>query len=200
MSKDFFLVPNIITFSRIFLIPVAIYFLAVKNFNFAFPLILWLFISDFLDGVLARRLNQTSVLGSILDPVADKLVVLFLLGFLTWEEIANWMYLVVVALRHISQLIAVPVLLFWKKIQFKVKPKTLPKIATALNFIILGFYGLFFYLKSSEPSHDFLLELPKIYLLLNTFVIVSIILELQILVTFWPRFIAIYQKKHDTFE
>lgn len=70
--------PNLLTLLRIFLIPVFIvaYYLP---FHWAPLLATALFVlaalTDWLDGYLARRLNQTSPFGAFLDPVADKLMV-----------------------------------------------------------------------------------------------------------------------------
>ncbi|HEX7053973.1 MAG TPA: CDP-diacylglycerol--glycerol-3-phosphate 3-phosphatidyltransferase [Burkholderiales bacterium] len=76
-------VPNVITFSRIVLIPliIGIYYLpdawlsaAGKNLSAAVVFAVAAF-TDWLDGYLARRLNQMSAFGAFLDPVADKLIV-----------------------------------------------------------------------------------------------------------------------------
>jgi CDP-diacylglycerol--glycerol-3-phosphate 3-phosphatidyltransferase len=78
--------PNLITLLRIFLIPVfiAAYYLP---FRWASLLAMSLFIlaalTDWLDGYLARRLNQSSPFGAFLDPVADKLMVASALVLLT---------------------------------------------------------------------------------------------------------------------
>jgi CDP-diacylglycerol---glycerol-3-phosphate 3-phosphatidyltransferase len=70
--------PNLLTSIRIVLIPlvVVVFFLP---YTWARPACAWLFIiagvTDYFDGYLARRLNQTSSFGAFLDPVADKLVV-----------------------------------------------------------------------------------------------------------------------------
>ncbi|HXL98067.1 MAG TPA: CDP-diacylglycerol--glycerol-3-phosphate 3-phosphatidyltransferase [Steroidobacteraceae bacterium] len=74
--------PNILTSLRILAIPlVALVFLfgAGKHSTLAYPIAGLLFaaaaITDSLDGYLARRLGQTTRLGTFLDPVADKLIV-----------------------------------------------------------------------------------------------------------------------------
>ena len=87
-------VPNIITLSRIGLIPVFVgLFYLQPNYLEGEPLAwinnslvaIYVLISstDFLDGLLARKLNQISDLGAFLDPVADKLMVCAALILLT---------------------------------------------------------------------------------------------------------------------
>ena len=75
--------PNLVTLSRIILIPllIAIYYLPDtwlsehgKNVT-ATVVFIFAGITDWLDGYLARRLNQMSAFGAFLDPVADKLIV-----------------------------------------------------------------------------------------------------------------------------
>jgi len=70
---------NILTFARIFIAVVIFAFLAIKNF---YLLTLFLFfiagLTDYLDGFLARKYNATSQLGEILDPLADKILIIFL--------------------------------------------------------------------------------------------------------------------------
>ena len=71
-------VPNIITFIRIFLIPIILYLLFSENPNIvliAGLLFIVSSISDYFDGYLARTLNQSSKLGTLLDPIADKLLI-----------------------------------------------------------------------------------------------------------------------------
>ena len=71
-------VPNIITFIRIFLIPIILYLLFSENPKIvliAGLLFIVSSISDYFDGYLARTLNQSSKLGTLLDPIADKLLI-----------------------------------------------------------------------------------------------------------------------------
>ena len=76
-------VPNVITMSRIILIPliIGLYYLpsdwlSLENKNLAATAVFILAaVTDWLDGYMARRLNQMSAFGAFLDPVADKLIV-----------------------------------------------------------------------------------------------------------------------------
>ena len=71
-------IPNIITFIRIFLIPIILYLLFSENPNIvliAGLLFIISSVSDYFDGYLARTLNQSSKLGTLLDPIADKLLI-----------------------------------------------------------------------------------------------------------------------------
>ncbi len=80
--------PNVLTLLRIVLIPVFIlaYYLP---YSWARPVATVLFIlaalTDWLDGYLARRLNQMSAFGAFLDPVADKLMVVSALVLLATD-------------------------------------------------------------------------------------------------------------------
>ncbi len=71
---------NILTISRIFLAIIIFILLSIGN-NYFFALILFFLagISDYFDGHLARKYNATSQLGEILDPIADKILIIFLL-------------------------------------------------------------------------------------------------------------------------
>jgi CDP-diacylglycerol--glycerol-3-phosphate 3-phosphatidyltransferase/cardiolipin synthase len=73
-----FNIPNLLTWLRILLIPlfVGIFYLSVPHQNlFATIVFTVAAITDWLDGWLARRLDQASAFGAFLDPVADKLMV-----------------------------------------------------------------------------------------------------------------------------
>ena len=82
--KDVFLLPNLITLSRLF---ISIYLFNQHTYTTFLTvnlvvIIAIIGISDSIDGVVARRLNQVSRLGTILDPVCDRIVFLLLLFWL----------------------------------------------------------------------------------------------------------------------
>src|ERR1700752_1727789 len=74
MSARIVTVPNLLTVFRMVLIPVFVSLLFYQRFLIALAVFLLAGITDGLDGLLARRFNQKSQLGTILDPIADKLM------------------------------------------------------------------------------------------------------------------------------
>jgi len=89
-------IPNLLTFLRILLIP---FFFVVYliDANWSNQLATFIFVvaalTDWLDGYLARRLNQYTTFGAFLDPVADKLIVATALVLLaTDEKVLNLVY------------------------------------------------------------------------------------------------------------
>lgn len=97
--RDFFYISNILSLSRLLLTPLIFYsvwqFHLVGIFIFGGLAIL----SDALDGFLARRLNQCSALGKILDPIADKIIigaVLFALVLSDKTDFPHWAFLAIV--------------------------------------------------------------------------------------------------------
>ncbi|MDC9714995.1 MAG: CDP-diacylglycerol--glycerol-3-phosphate 3-phosphatidyltransferase [Gammaproteobacteria bacterium] len=118
-------IPNLITLSRIFLIPVFVVLYYFQPNYTDTPVFTWInfcltgayaFISitDYLDGYLARKLNMTSQLGAFLDPVADKLIVSTALIMLVdfYPSQSHW-YITIAALIIISREILVSALREW---------------------------------------------------------------------------------------
>ncbi|HZR68980.1 MAG TPA: CDP-diacylglycerol--glycerol-3-phosphate 3-phosphatidyltransferase [Burkholderiales bacterium] len=180
-------VPNILTFLRILMIPLVIgvfYFPESwltgpeKNFT-ATALFAAAALTDWLDGYLARKLNQMSAFGAFLDPVADKLMVASALIVLVWldrldpligiiiigREIAisalrEWMARIGEAksvavnflgkIKTISQMIAIPLLLFHER----VGSLDAQRIGTYLIWLaaLLTLISMVYYLKLAAPG------------------------------------------------
>lgn len=88
--------PNIITLGRIFLIPVfVLIYLVPGAWTYAAAAVFFglAAFTDWLDGYLARRLNQTTPFGAFLDPVADKLIVVSALVLLIAQHHNIWLTL-----------------------------------------------------------------------------------------------------------
>jgi CDP-diacylglycerol--glycerol-3-phosphate 3-phosphatidyltransferase len=75
-------IPNLLSLARFLLAPLVFYFFLLPGWTgklLTLAFLGLLFITDFFDGYLARKLNQQSDLGRILDPLADKLLILLLI-------------------------------------------------------------------------------------------------------------------------
>jgi CDP-diacylglycerol---glycerol-3-phosphate 3-phosphatidyltransferase len=89
-------IPNIVTFSRLLLIPLLVFFYSMPYFWAKWAVAIVFFMSavgDWLDGFLARYLSQSSRLGAFLDPVVDKLLVTTGLVLLLKEHNDVWFLL-----------------------------------------------------------------------------------------------------------
>src|SRR5947207_9899873 len=74
MSSRILTVPNLLTVFRMVLIPVFVTLLFYQRFVLALAVFVGAGVTDGLDGLLARRFGQQSQLGTVLDPIADKLM------------------------------------------------------------------------------------------------------------------------------
>ena len=98
-------------------------------------------LSDWIDGLIARRLNQQSRLGAILDPLADKGLLLTAVILLSWTQVSNewrlplWFPILIIS-RDIMVFMAC-VVLYLLLGKLEIKPSGLGKVATALQMITL---------------------------------------------------------------
>jgi CDP-diacylglycerol--glycerol-3-phosphate 3-phosphatidyltransferase len=180
----FFSIPNLMTWTRIAAIPFIVFIfdapLENQTKNLVATVMFILFsLTDWLDGFLARKLNQTSAFGAFLDPVADKFLVCASLLVLVDLGRVD----VIVALLIIGREIAISSLREWMALIGAAKSvavNMLGKIKTSLQMIAIpfllydgilwgwldaGYYGriliwvaafltiwsMFYYLKKSIP-------------------------------------------------
>src|SRR5215210_1863625 len=87
MSSRIITLPNLLTVIRMALIPVFVSLLVYQRFGWALFVFVVAGVTDGLDGLLARNLNQGSELGRILDPIADKLMLVTAFIFLSQRNI-----------------------------------------------------------------------------------------------------------------
>lgn len=91
-------IPNIITLGRILLVPVIVWAIASGQLGIAFILFLIAGISDAVDGFLAKRFNMGSEIGRLLDPLADKaLLVSIYVALGIFDLIPRWLVILVVS-------------------------------------------------------------------------------------------------------
>ena len=135
------MLPNILTFFRIISAPILVVILMSTESKMVLAGLAIFIISsitDFLDGYLARSFNQSSKLGKILDPIADKLLVAAVILILTSKEvIADWE--TIPALIILLREIAVSGLReYLAKIKVSVPVSRIAKIKTSIQLIALA--------------------------------------------------------------
>lgn len=94
-------VPNLISFLRICSIPYLAWLITKNHMILALVVLAISAFSDCIDGYIARRWNQVSKLGQILDPIADRLLIIFSTVALAIAAIIPWWALVLVVLRDV---------------------------------------------------------------------------------------------------
>lgn len=104
-------IPNAISALRLLGVPVFVWLVIVVHADlWALGLLMASGVTDWADGFLARKLNQISTLGSILDPIADRLYILAVVVGLAWRDFVPWWMVVVLPLRDLLLWTLVPFL------------------------------------------------------------------------------------------
>jgi len=102
--------PNQLTLLRMLFLPFIVMTLLDQHYGMALTLFVLAGVSDGLDGLLARRLHQQTMLGQYLDPIADKLLLSTLFLVLSILHRIPWKYTVLVFSRDIAILVTSAVL------------------------------------------------------------------------------------------
>lgn len=110
VSDRILTIPNVISALRLLMVPV--FGVLVWNHHdlWAFVVLAVSGASDWLDGVLARRLGQVSRLGQLLDPAADRLFILVTLIGLAWRGAVPWWLFIAIVARDLMMALLLPVL------------------------------------------------------------------------------------------
>ena len=157
---------NFITIARIFLAPIILVFLIFGNYLACVLLFFLAGLTDYFDGYFARKYNAVSELGEILDPIADKILVVFILIGLSVELDSQLMALLssfiiareigVAALRDYSAR---------NNLSERTKVTFLAKAKTSVQLLTIGLYLL-----ALAISFNLLIVISDIFLLLATFI------------------------------
>jgi cardiolipin synthase len=142
-----FTVPNIITLARICAVPAAVWLMLRHRLDLAFLVFVGAGISDAVDGWLARVWNQRSALGALMDPVADKaLLVSVYVTLAAIGVLPDWLAILVV-FRDL--LIVGGVVTLWMLgVRARIRPlmiskaNTFAQIALAALALLLAGFGL----------------------------------------------------------
>lgn len=129
-------IPNIITVLRIVLVAPFLWALLEERYNIALLLFVIAGISDALDGFLAKYFGWTSELGGLLDPIADKLLLMGAILALGWlNELPGWLVALVILrdLLIVSGAISYHLLIE----RFEAAPLMISKLNTLVQLILV---------------------------------------------------------------
>jgi cardiolipin synthase len=146
-SNRVWTVPNVISFARLLLVPGFIWAFFTDRNWLGVALLIAIGSTDWVDGFIARRFNQVSELGKLLDPVADRLAIVAVLIVFLVKDVLPLPLAAVILLRDLLIAVAFPIL--EKRGMERIPVNWTGKWATAAIFF--GLAGLAISLAASEP-------------------------------------------------
>ena len=187
LFKGCWTIPNLLSFLRIIIVPVFAYFFMQGQYGWAVFMLVLSGLSDFFDGKIARKFNQISALGKMLDPVADKLtqITLAVLLFLSFNKADDatlkafsWVFLVFIV-KEFVMVIGGAVML-----AFGIRPGAAEIYGKVATF---AFYAVMIFIVAFGPEigvfKDFFV-IPNILMMI--LVVISAILTLVAFASYMP--------------
>ena len=187
LFKGCWTIPNLLSFLRIVIVPVFAYFFMQGQYGLAVLMLVLSGLSDFFDGKIARKFNQISALGKILDPVADKLtqITLAVLLFLSFNKAEDttlkafsWVFLVFI-IKEFVMVLGGAVML-----AFGIRPGAAEIYGKVATF---AFYAVMIFIVAFGPEigvfKDFFV-IPNILMMI--LVVISAILTLVAFTSYMP--------------
>ncbi len=138
MKDSIYTVPNLLSVVRLLLIAPIVVTYSRGWFLAAAVLLALSGVTDMMDGYIARRFNQISTLGKVLDPIADKLTMAAVALGIALRHPALWLAMGVLAVKELTMLIGA--LILYKKGTRPAASKWVGKAATVLLYVV--FFGV----------------------------------------------------------
>ena len=136
MQGRIWTVPNQITFLRLGFLPIFLILIAYERYPWALLVLVVSGLSDGIDGLLARSLNQRSALGAYLDPIADKLLLSSSFIILAFKnQLAWWLTILVLSRDVLILMVAIVILLVSGYRPFP--PSIYGKLTTAAEIVLV---------------------------------------------------------------
>jgi cardiolipin synthase len=136
MPAKIFTVPNQLTFLRLGFLPFFIILTFYRHYGWALFILVLAALTDGMDGLLARSLNQKTSLGAYLDPIADKLLLSSSFVVLALGEQIRWWLTILVLSRDVLILTTAAVIL--ATVGYRpFPPSVYGKITTALQIFLV---------------------------------------------------------------
>jgi len=130
-------IPNIITALRILIVPLFIILLINRQLGMALAVFIIAAVSDGLDGLLARLLNQRTLLGAYLDPIADKLLLMAAFISLAFMDLTPAWLAVLVISRDVLILIGIAIFTLIH-MPMTMRPSLISKLTTLCQLLTIA--------------------------------------------------------------
>jgi len=152
VHENIYTVPNILTFTRLLAAPAVGYFILTSQPLLALSLFFYAGVTDAIDGYLARRFNAQTVVGTVIDPMADKALMTIAVVSLGLQGAIPWWLAVIILGRDVG--LAISAIYFrWISLpppktmarywdfslpSAEVRPTEISKINTFLQLLLVG--------------------------------------------------------------
>ena len=136
MTSRILTVPNQLTFLRLGFLPFFIISIHYRRYDIALAVLIIAALTDGLDGLLARSLNQKTALGAYLDPIADKLLLSSSFVVLALNRKISWWLAILVLSRDVLLLTSAAVILVVAGYRL-FQPSIYGKLTTALQIMLV---------------------------------------------------------------
>ncbi|WP_109809539.1 CDP-diacylglycerol--glycerol-3-phosphate 3-phosphatidyltransferase [Sphingosinithalassobacter portus] len=134
--------PNLLTLSRIFTVPLLIFFLWWPEWRLGYAIAFGVYaliaVTDFLDGYLARAQGLVSRLGAFLDPIADKIMVASVIVLLTAKGVIHDWHVIAGLIILMREIMVSGLREFLAQLQVSMPVSKLAKWKTTLQLMALG--------------------------------------------------------------
>lgn len=168
MKGRIWTVPNQITLLRLGFLPFFLILVSYEEYRWALLVLVFVALTDAIDGYLARTLHQKSALGAYLDPIADKLLLSSSFIVLAMSKKIAWWLTILVLSRDVLLLVVAGVILIVQG--YRPFPPSLLGKATTLFEIALVFFVVF---AAGYPNDRAPAIIHYLALLVAAFVVVS---------------------------
>jgi cardiolipin synthase (CMP-forming) len=185
-DKRWLTVSNFLTVTRVILAPIIMIGIFFQEWGFTFIIFILASLSDLLDGYLARRFDEKTHLGALLDPIADKIFLLCCFSALTFLnspsfQIPIWFF-ILEFIREVTILIGT-YFLMWSRDEFEIQPTRLGKLTTFFQLLFICWIFLCHFL-GWYPIKTF----SVVLFMLTIFSISSLFLYIKIGLNFLCKF------------
>lgn len=182
LKKEIFSIPNMLSYFRILLIPVFVilFFNSGESVGYHIASAAVLIVSgltDMLDGKIARKFNQITELGKIIDPIADKLTQCAVMICLAMHYKLLWFFIGILVIKEITM--AVLAFLFMKKGRKLKGAHWYGKVSTTVFYLVI-------ITLLAVPVKYMPFEMSTVLILISgTFMIFAFLMYIRVYVSMW---------------